>query len=143
MFIPCLAYHMPECDIRLMSPQCYFQTHGGHAEMTEHMVTIHLPGVDKHIIDIPIDKVTNLPAIMQPQTTKDEQLQYGPHLLSTIIANTMLLDDIGWLDLLSTIIANTMLLDDIGWLDQKQLDNIGRMVDPQWDLRECNLSKNW
>ena len=123
VFIPCVAYHMPECDIRLMSPQCYFQTHGGHAEMTEHMVTIHLPGVDKHIVEVPIDKVTNLPAIMQPQTSKDEQLQYGPHLLSTIIANTMLLDD-------------------IGRLDQEQLDNIGRMVDPWWDLRECNPSKN-
>ena len=98
VFIPCVAYHMPECDIRLMSPQCYFQAHGGHAEMTEHMVTIYLPGIDKHIIDVPIDKETNLPAIMQPQTTKEQQLQFGPHLLSTIIANNMILDDITHVD---------------------------------------------
>ena len=71
VFIPCVAYHMPECDIRLMSPQCYFQTHGGHAEMTEHMVTIHLPGVDKHIIDVPIDKVTNLPVTSNHAASND------------------------------------------------------------------------
>ena len=54
---------------------------------------------------------------MQPQTTKEEQLQFGPHLLSTIIANTMLLED-------------------IGEMDPKLLDDIGRMTDPWWDLRE-------
>jgi hypothetical protein len=123
VFIPCVAYHMPECDIRLMSPQCYFQAHVGHAEMTEHMVTIHLPGVDKHIIDVPIDEETNLPAIMQPQTAKEEQLQFGPHLLLTIIANNMILDD-------------------ITHIDPKLLDDIGRMTDPWWDLREYNLPKN-
>ena len=94
VFIPCVAYHMPECDIRLMSPQCYFQTHGGHADITEHMVTMYLPGIDKHIVDIPIDKTCNLPAIMQPQASHDEQLKFGPHLLSTVITNALHLHDI-------------------------------------------------
>ena len=94
VFIPCVAYHMPECDIRLMSPQCYFQSHGGHADVTEHMVTMYLPGADKHVIEIPIDKSCNLPVIMQPQTSHDEQLKFGPHLLSTVITNALHLDDI-------------------------------------------------
>jgi hypothetical protein len=47
IFIPCVAYHMSGCDIRLKSPQSYFQLHGGHAEVTEHMITTYLPGVDK------------------------------------------------------------------------------------------------
>jgi hypothetical protein len=72
VFIPCVAYHMPECNIRLMSPQCYFQTHGSHADITKHLVTMYLPGIDKHVVDIPIDKTCNLPAIMQPQASHDE-----------------------------------------------------------------------
>ena len=28
VFIPAVAYHMPECDIRLIIPQSYFQLHG-------------------------------------------------------------------------------------------------------------------
>ncbi len=95
VFIPAVAYHMPECDIRLLSPQAYFQLHGGKADVNDEMVTMYLPGVEKHIIDIPIDKKVNLPIILQPQTTLDEQLKFGPSLLSSVVATTLQLDDIG------------------------------------------------
>jgi hypothetical protein len=29
VFIPAVAYHMPDCDIHLFSPQSYFNLHGG------------------------------------------------------------------------------------------------------------------
>ena len=86
---------MPECDIRLISPQSYFQLHGGNADVNDERVTMNLPGVDKHTIDIPIDQKTNLPVILQPQTSLNEQLKFGPSLLSSVIATTLQLDDIG------------------------------------------------
>ena len=63
---------MPECDFSLLIPQAYFQFHGGNADIHDNMVSMNLPGVKKHIIDIPIDKNTNLPVILQPQTTLNE-----------------------------------------------------------------------
>jgi hypothetical protein len=59
------------------------------------MVSMNFPGVEKHIIDIPIDEKKNLTVILQPQTTLNEQLKFGPSLLSLVITTTLQLDDIG------------------------------------------------
>ena len=96
MFIPAVAYHMPECDICPQSLQSYFQLHGGHANVSDNKVTMYLPDLEKHIVDIPIDETCNLPVIMKPQTIHDEQLNFEPHLLSVGVANTLNIQDIDY-----------------------------------------------
>ena len=51
-FIPAIAYHMPECDICLISPQAYFQLHGSNTYTDDDMVTMNLPGVKKNTSSI-------------------------------------------------------------------------------------------
>jgi hypothetical protein len=48
---------------------------------------MHLP--DNHVVDIPIDPNANLPVVPNPQPTLEEQDKFGPHLLSSIEANTL------------------------------------------------------
>jgi hypothetical protein len=48
---------------------------------------MHLP--DNHVVDIPIDPTVNLPVIPPPQPTLEEQDNFGPLLLSLIVANTL------------------------------------------------------
>ncbi len=93
VFIPAVVYHMPDCDIRLFSPQSYFNLHGGDATVTAQSVVMHLP--DNHVVNIPIDSKFNLPVIPHPQPTLEEQDNFGPHLLSSIVANTLLLSGFG------------------------------------------------
>ncbi len=78
---------MPDCDIRLFSPQSYFNIHGGEATVTGRLVIMHLP--NDHIVDIPINSSSNLSVVYQPQTTLEKQDTYGPHLLSSVVANTL------------------------------------------------------
>ena len=87
VFIPAVAYHMPDCDIRLFSPQSYFNLHGGDATVTARSVEMRLP--DTHVVDIPFDPTMNLPVIHCPQPTLEEQDKFGPHLLSSVVANTL------------------------------------------------------
>ena len=88
VFIPAVAYHMPDCDIRLFSPQSYFNLHGGDATVTAWSVVMRLP--DNHVVNIPIDSTVNLPVIPHPQPTlAEEQDNFGPHLLCSIVANTL------------------------------------------------------
>jgi hypothetical protein len=87
VFIPAVAYHMPDCDIRLFSPQSYFNLHGGDATVTARSVVMRLP--DKHVVNIPIDPTVNILVIPHPQPTLEEQDNFGPHLLSSIVANTL------------------------------------------------------
>ncbi len=82
VYIPAVAYHMPDCDIRLFSPQSYFKLHGGDATITAHKVVMCLP--DDHVIDIPIDTALNLSMVSSPQPTLKEQDKYGPRLLSSL-----------------------------------------------------------
>ena len=77
VFIPVVAYHMPDCDIRLFSPQSYFNLHGGDATVTARSVVMRLP--DNHVVNIPINSTVNLPVIPHPQPTVEEQDNFGPH----------------------------------------------------------------
>ena len=43
---------------------------------------------DNHVVDIPINTTVNLPVLHHPQPTLEEQNKFGPHLLSSIVANT-------------------------------------------------------
>jgi len=106
VFIPAVAYHMPECDIHQESPQSYVWLHGGHANVSDNMVTMYLPGLEKHIVDIPINDTCNLPVIIEPQTTRDEQLNFRPHLLSAVVANTLNIQDINYKLLFCKTVTN-------------------------------------
>ena len=33
VYLPCVSYHLPETDVRLLSPQTYHQMHGGYSEV--------------------------------------------------------------------------------------------------------------
>ncbi len=48
---------------------------------------MRLPG--KHAVNIPIDSTVNLPIIPHSQPTLEEQDNFGPHLPSSIVANTL------------------------------------------------------
>jgi len=87
VFIPAVAYHMPDCDIHLFSPQSYFNLHGGDTNVTAWSVVMCLP--DNHVVNIPINSTVDLPVIPHPQPTLEEQDNFGPHLLSLIVANTL------------------------------------------------------
>jgi hypothetical protein len=87
VFIPAVAYHMPDCDIRLFSPQSYFNLYGGDATVTARSVVMCLP--DNNVVDIQIDPTVNLPIIPNPQPSLEYQDNFGPHLLSSIVANTL------------------------------------------------------
>ena len=106
VFIPAIAYYMPECDICIQSPQSYFQLHSGHSKVSDNKVTMYLPGLEKHIVDIPIDETCNLPVIMEPQITHDEQLNFGPHIFSAIVANTLNIQDIYYKPLCCKTVTN-------------------------------------
>jgi len=93
VFIPAVVYHMPDCDIHLFSPQSYFNLHGGDATVTAWFVVMHLP--DNHVVNIPFDSTVNLLVIPHLQPTLEEQDNFGPHLLSSIVANTLLLFGFG------------------------------------------------
>jgi hypothetical protein len=76
---------MPEdCDIHLFSPQSYFNLHTVTAARS---VVMHLP--DNHVVNISIDSTVNLPVIPHPQPTLEEQDNFGPRLLSSIVVNTL------------------------------------------------------
>lgn len=80
-FLPLICYHVEHASIRLMSPQQYFKSHGGHADVTCHNVAFHLP--DKAIIDIPICPKSNLPTIRNVGTTTAEQKRVGADIMGT------------------------------------------------------------
>ena len=44
---------------------------------------------DYHVGDIQIDPTVNLPIVPNPQPTLEEQDKFDPHLLSSIVANTL------------------------------------------------------
>jgi hypothetical protein len=92
IYISAIAYHMPDCDIRLFSPQSYFQLHGGDATVTASNVTMRLP--DNYIVNIPINPTVNLPLVDSPQPTLEEQVNFGPHLLPSFVSNVLHLPDL-------------------------------------------------
>ncbi len=60
---PCVSYHLPSTDVRLFSPQIYYQLHGGHSVVNgdEVVMKFRKEGAS---ISIPIDRNTkNLPVV--------------------------------------------------------------------------------
>jgi hypothetical protein len=76
VYIPAVAYHMPDCDIHLFSPQYYFKLHGGDAKITAHKVIMHLP--NDHVVDIPINTALNLPKISSPHPRLKNKTSMNP-----------------------------------------------------------------
>eukprot|EP00984_Skeletonema_dohrnii_P023181 scaffold12256_cov83-Skeletonema_dohrnii-CCMP3373.AAC.1 len=87
-FVPGIAYHMPECSIRLLSPQAYHQSYAGHSEVTGENYTFFLAqaanGPRKHIIQVPISSGSNLPMIYNVSTTAVEKRNARPYFVQSI-----------------------------------------------------------
>ena len=77
-YVPGIAYHLPNCGVRLLSPQAYHQGYGGHSTIDGEQYTFFFAqaanGPHRHVIRVPIDKRSNLPMIFDVSTTgKDKQ----------------------------------------------------------------------
>ena len=83
LLVPGLSYYLPECDIRLMSPQVYHKLYGGCSIVDGEKVDWRLnKQVDMdhvHRIEIPMDKDTNLPMMFNVSCTDEERATIGPH----------------------------------------------------------------
>ena len=92
LYLPLLAYHLREADIRLLSPQTYHQLHGGSSHLVdqgslvEMKLPSHGPGHPEHLLHIPIDvRNTNLPIVYDVWCTDRERKTIGPHLRSALV----------------------------------------------------------
>ena len=87
-YVPGIAYHMPECGIRLMSPQAYHQQFDGHSEIDGEKYTFFLAqaanGPRKHVIQVPIESGTNLPMMRDVSTTGKEKEQARPYFARSL-----------------------------------------------------------
>ncbi len=87
-FVPGIAYHMPDCNIRLLSPQSYHQMYNGHSELDGQAFTFFLAkavnGPMQHQIKVPIDPGSNLPLLRDVSTTGLEKQRARPHFVQSI-----------------------------------------------------------
>ncbi len=49
VYLPCVSYHLPETDVRLLSPQTYHQMHGGYSEVYGQSIQMKLRTLSIHI----------------------------------------------------------------------------------------------
>ncbi len=87
-YVPGIAYHMPDCNIRLLSPQSYHQMYNGHSELNGEAYTFFLAtavnGDKKHQIRVLIDAGSNLPLLRDVSTTGLEKQRAKPHFVQSI-----------------------------------------------------------
>jgi len=83
LFVPGLSYHLPESDIRLMSPQAYHKLYGGcsvvDGEKVDWRLNKQFDMSLVHRIEIPINEETNLPMLFNVTCTEEERTAVGPH----------------------------------------------------------------
>jgi hypothetical protein len=80
VFLPLVCYHVEHATICLMSPEQYIKQHGGSAKILGHTIMHTLP--DGQVIDIPVEANTNLPMVRNVATTKAQQVEIGPKMLT-------------------------------------------------------------
>lgn len=82
-YLPCIAYHLPQTDVRLISPQSYHQKYFGRSELDGKLFTMHLAkavnGHLRHSIEVPIDPVSNIPLAFEVACTPEEKEVAGSH----------------------------------------------------------------
>jgi len=87
-YLPGIAYHLKETDIRLISPQAYHQQYQGRSEIDGRRFTIFLAqavnGPHRHKIIVDIDKGTNLPMIFDVACHPEEKELVGPHFRTSL-----------------------------------------------------------
>ena len=92
-YVPGLAYLLEATDIRLISPQSYHQSYGGHSVLDGESFQMHLvkPSTDDldaitvgHTLGIPIDKGSNLPMLFDVACYREEQERIGPHFKASM-----------------------------------------------------------
>jgi len=83
LLVPGLSYYLPDCDVRLMSPQVYHKLYGGcsivDGDKVEWRLNKQIDMDEVHCIEIPMDKDTNLPMMFDVSCTDDERRDVGPH----------------------------------------------------------------
>ncbi len=83
LLVPGLSYHLPECDIRLMSPQVYHKLYGGcsivDGDKVDWRLNKQFDMSDVHRIEIPLNKETNLPMLFNVTCSEEERTTIGPH----------------------------------------------------------------
>ena len=80
VYLPCVSYHLPTTDVRLLSPQAYHQLHGGHSVVTGDAVTMLVRNKSRPpiTITIPIDKdCTNLPVVNNSFVSQNAKRQHA------------------------------------------------------------------
>ncbi|KAL7459421.1 hypothetical protein ACHAWC_011182 [Mediolabrus comicus] len=86
--VPGIAYHLPSCNLRLMSPQSYHQTYKGFSQLDGSEYTFFLApaanGPERHEIRIPINDKSNLPMIFNVSTTGKEKRDAKPFFVNSI-----------------------------------------------------------
>ena len=88
LLVPGISYHLPECDIRLMSPQVYHKLYGGCSIVDGDKVDWRLPKQFEmstvHHIEIPMNKDTNLPMLFNVTCTEEERTTIGPRFTKAV-----------------------------------------------------------
>ena len=75
-----VAYHLPNTDVRLFSPQVYHQLHGGHSTVYGESVQMTLQ--NRRSITIPIENPSNLPCIYNSFVTDKVKREYASKMRS-------------------------------------------------------------
>ena len=87
-FLPGIAYHLPQCGIRLLSPQAYHQQYSGHSTIDGEKFTFFLAqaanGPRKHEIRVPFQRSSNLPMLFDVSTTGMEKAKARPYFARSI-----------------------------------------------------------
>ena len=81
-FSPCVSYHLPTTDVRLLSPQTYHQMHGGNFRLSGDSVEMYYKG---NIILITIRRdQANLPIVYNYFLSTQEKKYIGTHIWSAM-----------------------------------------------------------
>ena len=82
IYLPMVAYHLPNTDVRLFSPQVYHQLHGGHSTVDGENVKMTLHG-RRSIITIPIENgSSNLPCVYNSFVNDKVKREYASTMRS-------------------------------------------------------------
>ena len=83
IWLPCLSYHLPSAEVRLIfSPQTYHTLYGGHSVVKGDCVEMF---VGEHQLVVPIDREgANVPTVSNSAVSRKEIANIGPHIRSAL-----------------------------------------------------------
>jgi hypothetical protein len=88
IYLPMVAYHLPNTDVRLFSPQVYHQLHGGHSTVDGD--NVKMTPSRGSTITIPIENgFSNLPCIYNSFVTDKVKREYASKMRSGLKASRL------------------------------------------------------